>query len=70
MSINDYNLDEQIALIDLAESMIQLIDRYGPSETFVDRGHDTDDFFSIYISIEKKVLKIKPDLFDEDEDEG
>lgn len=69
MSINDYNLDQQIKLINLAEKIIELVSYNGVSETMIDRGHDIEDLFYIYEEVEKFVLQVKPEIFDQDEDE-
>jgi hypothetical protein len=69
MSINDYNLDQQIKLIDLAEKIIELVSCNGASETILDRGHDTEDLFYIYEKVEEFVLQVKPEIFDQEDDE-
>lgn len=69
MSINDYNLDQQIELIHLAEKIIELVLYHGPSETIIDRGHDSEDLFYIFKEVEELVLEVKPEIFDQEEDD-
>ncbi len=64
MSINDYNIDEQVELIKFAETIIETVRRYGPCDNY----EDYDPYISFVEDIEQQVINIRPGIFDQDDE--
>ncbi len=65
MSINDYNIDQQIKLIKLAEFIIDRFDSRS-GEDLIDGGWDSEDFVRDYEVVRDKVAELFPELLDEE----
>lgn len=67
--MNDYNIDDQVKLIKLAEYIINIIKSNGPFALWIENDCCSDDLISFYEDIEEQVINVIPSIFDSDSEE-